>query len=254
MSCTSPLTVPIRKVPTWLGAGLGQQRAQDVERALHRARGDQHLGHEVVAALEARADLLERRDERVVEHRSGSMPVARARARRAPSPRARCRRACRRRAPGGSPRASCGSSLRGRGGRARAERACASLDERGRELRDARCASGGASGPEIESAAIALAVGAEDGRGERGQADLELVDGGRVAARARSSSSSVRVGTCARSSSGRGRARRRRGRPCRSAVQWYGDAAPDPVRRRRGSGGCRPGRGGRRRAASGRRG
>jgi hypothetical protein len=42
-----------------LGAGLGQQRAQDVERALHRSRGDQHLGHEVVAALEPRTDLLQ---------------------------------------------------------------------------------------------------------------------------------------------------------------------------------------------------
>src|SRR5215217_4950894 len=39
--------------PGRLGAGLGEQRAEDVERALHRARGDQHLGHEVVAALEA---------------------------------------------------------------------------------------------------------------------------------------------------------------------------------------------------------
>src|SRR5215218_997520 len=54
-----------------LRAGLGQQRPQDVERPLHRARGDQHLGNEVVAALEARADLLERRDQRVVEHPLG---------------------------------------------------------------------------------------------------------------------------------------------------------------------------------------
>ena len=71
MSWTSPLTVPIRNVPTCGDAGLGQQRPQDVERALHRARRDQHLGHEVVAALEARADLLERRDQRVVEHPLG---------------------------------------------------------------------------------------------------------------------------------------------------------------------------------------
>ena len=42
-----------------------------LEGALHRAGGDQHLGHEVVAALEARADLLERRDQRVVEHALG---------------------------------------------------------------------------------------------------------------------------------------------------------------------------------------
>ena len=58
-----------------LGAGVGEQRAEDVERALHRARGDQHLGHEVVAALEARADLLERRDQRVVEHALGLQAV-----------------------------------------------------------------------------------------------------------------------------------------------------------------------------------
>ena len=58
-----------------LRAGLGQQRAQDVERTLHRPGGDQHLGHEVVAALEPRADLLERRDQRVVKHRLGSDPV-----------------------------------------------------------------------------------------------------------------------------------------------------------------------------------
>ena len=62
-----------------LRAGLGEQRAEDVERALHRARGDQHLRHEVVAALEARADLLERRDQRVVEHRLGLEAVREAR-------------------------------------------------------------------------------------------------------------------------------------------------------------------------------
>src|SRR5207237_7462173 len=44
-----------------------KQGAKDVERPLHRPRGDQHLRHEVVAALEARAHLLERRDESVVE-------------------------------------------------------------------------------------------------------------------------------------------------------------------------------------------
>ena len=54
-----------------LRAGLGEQRAEDVERALHRARGDEHLGNEEVAALEPCAHLLQRRDERVVEHRLG---------------------------------------------------------------------------------------------------------------------------------------------------------------------------------------
>ena len=42
-----------------LGARLGEQRAEDVERALHRARSDQHLGYEVVAALETRTDFFE---------------------------------------------------------------------------------------------------------------------------------------------------------------------------------------------------
>src|SRR5215217_6326791 len=54
-----------------LCARLGQQRTQDVERALHRARRDQHLRNEVVAALEAGADLLQRRDQCVVEHLLG---------------------------------------------------------------------------------------------------------------------------------------------------------------------------------------
>ena len=52
-----------------LDAGLGEQRAQPLHRAGHRAAGDQHLGHEEVAALEPRADLLQRRDERVEEQR-----------------------------------------------------------------------------------------------------------------------------------------------------------------------------------------
>ena len=108
MSWTSPLTVPIRNVPTCAAPGLGQQRAQDVERALHRARRDQHLGHEVVAALEARADLLERRDQRVVQHPLGLEAVGETVARRPGARPARCRRASRRRAAGGSPRGSCG--------------------------------------------------------------------------------------------------------------------------------------------------
>ena len=52
-----------------LHAGLGEQRPQPLHRAGHRAAGDQHLGHEEVAALEAGADLLERGDERVEEQR-----------------------------------------------------------------------------------------------------------------------------------------------------------------------------------------
>ncbi len=40
-----------------------------VERARHGPAGDQHLGHEEVAALEAGPDLLERRDQRLEQHR-----------------------------------------------------------------------------------------------------------------------------------------------------------------------------------------
>ena len=54
---------------------LGEQRPQDVERALHRPRRDEHLRHEVVAALEAGADFFERGDERVVEHALGTKVV-----------------------------------------------------------------------------------------------------------------------------------------------------------------------------------
>ena len=57
--------------PDLLRAGLGEERTENVERALHRARRDEHLGDEEVAALEACTDLLERRDERVVQHRLG---------------------------------------------------------------------------------------------------------------------------------------------------------------------------------------
>ena len=50
-----------------LDAGLGEQRPQHLHRAGHRPAGDQHLGDEEVAALEARADLLQRGDQRVEE-------------------------------------------------------------------------------------------------------------------------------------------------------------------------------------------
>ena len=63
------------------------------------------------------------------------------------------------------------------------ERACACWTSAGRELLDAaaREADRGAGDRERRDR---VAVAAEDGRRERGQADLELVDGGRVAARA----------------------------------------------------------------------
>ena len=68
MSWTSPLTVPMTNVPIGFAPVSGEQRAQDVERALHRPRRDQHLGDEEVAALEPRADLLQRGDQPFVEH------------------------------------------------------------------------------------------------------------------------------------------------------------------------------------------
>jgi hypothetical protein len=43
-----------------LGAGLGQQRAQDFQRRGHRFVGDEHFGHEEVAALEPGTDLFQR--------------------------------------------------------------------------------------------------------------------------------------------------------------------------------------------------
>src|SRR5437879_4280614 len=52
------------------GAGLGQQRPQDLQRPGHRLARDQHLRHKEVAALEPGADLTKRRDQRVVEQRA----------------------------------------------------------------------------------------------------------------------------------------------------------------------------------------
>jgi hypothetical protein len=52
-----------------LRARLGQQRAEDLQRPGHRLARDQHLRYEEVAALEPGADLLEGRDQRLVEQR-----------------------------------------------------------------------------------------------------------------------------------------------------------------------------------------
>ena len=51
-----------------LGAGLGQQRAQDLHAGLHRVGGEQHLGHEQDAVAEVDADDAHALDQRVVEH------------------------------------------------------------------------------------------------------------------------------------------------------------------------------------------
>ena len=235
MSCTSPLTVPMRNVPTGFVAGLGQQRAQDVERALHGARGDQHLGHEVVAALEAGADLLERRDQRVEEHR------LRARARpRAPgsTPLEHAGRVAHQRLlveePGGSRRGSCGVHSLGTVAE-RARRApVACLMTSGRSSASRRGESRSV-GPDTLSAATTAPPPSKHGRGDRGEAGLELVDRRREAV-ARGSRSSSRASTRAVDDGARGEraraavgqlARRRRpAAPCRSPMQWYGTRRP----------------------------
>ena len=67
MSWMSPLTVPITTVPDPLGAGLGEQRPQDLHPGLHRVRGQQHLGHEQDPVAEVDADDPHPLDERLVE-------------------------------------------------------------------------------------------------------------------------------------------------------------------------------------------
>jgi hypothetical protein len=54
-----------------LDAGFGQERAQHVECTGHGPTGDQHLGHEEVAAFKPRPHLFERGDERVEQQRLG---------------------------------------------------------------------------------------------------------------------------------------------------------------------------------------
>ena len=49
------------------GAGLGEQRAQDLHPGLHRVGGEQHLGHEQDAVTEVDADDPHALDERVVQ-------------------------------------------------------------------------------------------------------------------------------------------------------------------------------------------
>ena len=66
---------PHQERPDFLGAGVGEERTEDLECAAHRTPGDQHLGDEEIAALEARADLLERRNQRVEEHLLGPEAV-----------------------------------------------------------------------------------------------------------------------------------------------------------------------------------
>jgi hypothetical protein len=60
--------------PDRLGAGLGEQRAQDLQRPGHCLAGDEHLGHEEVAALEPGTHLFQRRDQRLVQQRLRPQP------------------------------------------------------------------------------------------------------------------------------------------------------------------------------------
>ena len=62
-----PLHGPDHVAADRFGAGLGDERAQDDEGALHRTRRDQHLGDEEVALLEAPANLLQGGDEGLEE-------------------------------------------------------------------------------------------------------------------------------------------------------------------------------------------
>ena len=55
-----------------LGAGLGEQRAQDRHPGLHRVGGEEHLGHEQDAVAEVDADDAHALDERLVEHSIGA--------------------------------------------------------------------------------------------------------------------------------------------------------------------------------------
>ncbi len=82
-----------------LHAGLGEQRPQHLHGAGHRAPGDEHLGHEEVAALEPRADLLQRGDEGVEEQASAAPCPARAPRWSARARGARCPPGSRRRGP-----------------------------------------------------------------------------------------------------------------------------------------------------------
>ena len=72
MSWMSPLTVPIDDLADRLGAGLGEQRAQDRHAGLHRVGGQQHLGHEQDPVAEVDADDAHALDEGVVEDLVGA--------------------------------------------------------------------------------------------------------------------------------------------------------------------------------------
>ena len=74
MSWMSPLTVPITTLPIALGAGLREQRAQDLHPRLHRVRREQHLGDEEDPVAEVDPDDPHPLDERVVQDFSAAQP------------------------------------------------------------------------------------------------------------------------------------------------------------------------------------
>ena len=74
MSWTSPLTVPITTVPIDAAPVSASSGRRMSSAPCHRLRRDEHLGDEEVAALEPGADLLERRDQRLVQQRLRAQP------------------------------------------------------------------------------------------------------------------------------------------------------------------------------------
>src|SRR5438552_8803480 len=63
-TCALPIFPEMLIAAHRLGSGLGDERPEDDQRALHGAGRDQHLGDEEVAFLEPPPDLLEGGDQR----------------------------------------------------------------------------------------------------------------------------------------------------------------------------------------------
>jgi hypothetical protein len=63
-------------LPGRLGAGLGEQRPEDLHAGLHRVRRQQHLGDEQDAVAEVDADDGHTRHERILEHAVGRVAAA----------------------------------------------------------------------------------------------------------------------------------------------------------------------------------
>ena len=76
MSWMSPLTRADHDLADRLGAGLGQQRPQDLHAGLHRVGRQQHFGHEQDAVAEVDADDAHAFDQRVVQDLVGAPAAA----------------------------------------------------------------------------------------------------------------------------------------------------------------------------------